>query len=138
MPTLTKMKLLSCLFSLMLTIPTLPLEVKILNTPDGISHPPPCALTCSGISKHSDTGNYNWRSYHGQAYKENNITGCGFVSPPVVTAILKGYYMRGCPSVFIELSKESWFVVQTVEGATAGQMTKDRCDVYWTANGFNC
>ena len=75
------MKLLGCLLTLMIVSHTLSSELKILNLPEEQTGPAPCALTCSGVSRYSETGNYGWQSYaDNKALKIADIAGCGFVS----------------------------------------------------------
>ena len=139
------MKLLSFLLTvIVLANPTLS-ELKILNTPDGVAGPPPCAITCSGVARHTDTGdtdnNYRWRYWRRNAYRRINFAECGFVTIPVVTATLSGYYGdHPCPAIYIRntISTNSWFYVQTSKEATPSQMVHNKCDVYWIATGYSC
>ena len=135
------MKLLGCLVTVVLFNSSLLLELKITSTPDGESHPAPCAITCAGVSRYTDTAGYNWRSYSGsrggsgRAWKQLNIKECGFVTRPVIIATISGFYQGDCPSIFVENGYNS---VQTVEKATPTQMVDNLCDVHWSAFGYNC
>ena len=64
---------------------------------------------------------------------------CGFVSSPVVTAVIRGKYMGDrCPPVSILGSYKSWFGVITTLDTSGMLMVEDHCDVYWSAYGFHC
>ena len=133
--------MLGCLLTLMLAVPSLQSELKILSTPDGSTHPPPCALTCTGVSKFNHQEEY-WKEWSGvKSYKFVNIEGCGFVNTPVVTVTLKartlGTKVR-CPPIFLAHPGLLLFFVITGEPATPHQMVSNGCDVFWTANGFIC
>ena len=97
------MKLLGCLLTVMIVGHTLSSELKILNLPEDNPGPASCALTCSGVSRYSETGNYGWRSYaDNKALKIADIRGCGFVSVPVVTVSVRGSHPNyNCPSISI-------------------------------------
>ena len=133
--------MLGCLLTLMLAVPSLQSELKILSTPDGDTRPPPCALTCTGVKKYIDTDGYDWRSWSVQAFKHINMEDCGFVSTPVVTVTVKGPYdgvERSCPPIYVQYVGYKTLTVFTVGGVTASLMNNNKCDVYWTANGYNC
>ena len=135
----TLYKMLGCLLTLMLAVPSLQSELKILSTPDGSTHPTPCALTCTGVSKYDETGHYNWRQWHQHVYKYVKIEDCGFVAPPIITATLKGaYWSVRCPSIYLQLVGYTAFFALSVEETTVSQLTDNKCDVHWTANGYNC
>ena len=132
------MKLLVCLFTVMLAIPTRS-ELKILSTPDGVTGPQPCALTCSGVARYNDTGDFSWIEWDWRAGKYINITDCGFVSSPVVTVTVRGPTLAAhCPPLRIWDSNDVWFDVVTTAAATPGLMFSWRCDVFWSAFGYNC
>ena len=138
------MKELVCLFIVTLTSPTLASELKILNTPDGTSGPPPCALTCTGVLHYNETGDHRWVDIlTGQAGKSGDISECGFVSTPVVVASTHGPYggqraIDRCPSVYISTVDKKKFWVFTVGTVKAKQVTGRHCDVNWVANGYSC
>ena len=136
------MKLLqACLITLLLATPALQNELKILSTPDGNSGPSPCALTCSGVASFTDSGSYEWGTMFGRAYKNTDISGCGFVSLPVVTATLSGPFYtesKRCPAVYVQYIENGSFNVFTVVDTTGGQMKRNKCAVHWTATGYNC
>ena len=131
------MKFLCCLLMMILIVShTLSSELKILNLPEEQTGPAPCALTCSGVSRYSETGNYGWRSYAGsKSLKIADIAGCGFVSVPVVTVSVKSPY---CPLIQISFVRNKLLVLITVEDATPGNMISGKCDVNWIATGYVC
>ena len=135
------MKLFGCLLTLMLALPSLQIELKILSLPSGHPiGPAPCALTCSGVSSFGETGSEKWNGsgFAITAYKIIDITECGFSSPPVVTAMLSGI-SQNCPSISVfNFADKTKLAVFTVQAATADQMISNLCDVYWTANGYSC
>ena len=135
--------MLCCLLTLLLAASSLQSELKILSTPEGKPGPPPCALTCSGVARYSEEGASlysSWERIYEQACRYVNIQECGFVAAPVVTATLRGplFGARKCPSIYLHQSYVRMFLVVTVGNITASQMTWNQCDVYWTANGYNC
>ena len=139
------MKLLGCLMTMMLVTPSLASDLKILSVPSDENGPSPCALTCSGVAKHSATEEWwNWTSVGTgagrAATRQINIAECGFVTAPVVTTILAGPYFgpRRCPSVSLRLVFKETFWVFTVEDAIPSEMIENLCDVHWIATGFNC
>ena len=136
------MNLPSCLLAVMLITSTLTAELKILNLPEGDTGPPPCALTCSGISKHDQINGGLWKKLNGQAIKNITISECGFVSAPVITATVRGPWeglpIYRCTAIYIKDVSEAEFSVLTADDVGSLQMASNRCDVYWVANGFNC
>lgn len=141
------MKLLGFLLALFLAAPSLQQHLKILSTPDGESGPEPCALTCSGVSKYSETGYYKgWKTYLQKGFKKiTDLERCGFKSAPLVTITLGGPTrksdVRGvktCPSVYAWFVDKGSFNVFTVEDTTIQDLNDNMCDVYWIATGFNC
>ena len=132
------MKFLGCLL-MMLVTQTLS-DQKILSLPGGQTGPAPCARTCSGVSSYKETGAYKWITVgNGKAYKRADIRECGFVSAPVVTAILRGLgYTQFCPSIRVMYVSDTWLVFFTVEDATASNMIRYNCDVFWIATGYVC
>ena len=134
------MKLLQLLLLVMLALPTLQTELKILSLPSEEAGPAPCSLICSGVSKHDTTDIYqSWQEHHNKVYKRIDIEECGFVSSPVVTVAMRGRFISDrCPPIRIQGSYSQWFGVVTTEDATTQQMSAGSCDVFWTANGFSC
>ena len=123
----------------MMVAPALQNELKILDTPDGDARPAPCALTCSGIARWDETGDYGWHrsgSYQGKVLRRVSMSGCNFVSTPVVTASTRG--VRLCPSITQLAGDSGWFDEYTVEDSTADMMKKNRCNIHWSAFGYNC
>ena len=57
------MKLLGCLFTLMIVGHTLSSELKILNLPFGNPGSAKCTQTCSGVSRYNETvPDYKWKA----------------------------------------------------------------------------
>ena len=127
------MKFLGCLL-MMLVAQTIS-DQKILSVPYGQTGPGPCARTCSGVASYKDTGDNRWTDYHGKAYKRADITESGFVSAPIVTALVNGPYSTPYyPSIRV------WSVSSTMihEVATPSNMVRYQCVVYWIATGYIC
>ena len=124
------MLLLICLLSLMLASPTLS-EVKILSTIDGKTGPPPCAITCSGVSTETE----RWFHWRGKGNKYIHFEECGFVDPPVFTATMIGHT---CPGVNLYGINKGVVDLLTVGDITPEELVNNRCHVFWTASGFNC
>ena len=127
--------MLGCLLSLMLAVPSLQSELKILSTPDGSTHPPPCALTCTGVSRYDDTNEFAWYQWDEYAYKRVGLKECGFVGEPVVTVSMKSWFCL--PIIVGSVHSEFFYVLTGMEG-TVSQIKTEKCDVYWTANGYVC
>ena len=131
------------LLIIMMVVPTKPSDLTILDTPDGGTHPASCALTCSGIGRWDATGDYRWRdsgAYPGKGYKYVGISGCNFVSPPVVIATTRSASLSAmdCPSVIANGIAKTLFYLYTIEDSTAADMKSKKCDVHWSAFGYNC
>ena len=95
-------------------------QLKILNTSDGEEHPEPCALTCSGVSRHDDPS-YGWIFlYPTQTLKAINIAGCGFVSPPTVTAAINNNLCAGVKTLAVATER---FYVITFEEIVGDEMS---------------
>ena len=128
------------LFLLNLVVVTQQDHLLILNTPYGDNRPAPCALTCSGVSKHEEV-NHGWTqkdTRDSKLYKMIDLRKCGFVTAPVITATTKGSGWRGrCPPVSINVAGNAGFEVY-LDGATVLEVDRSECDVYWSANGFIC
>lgn len=123
------------LFFLFLLVSTVQSNIKILNTPDGEKHPEPCALTCSGVSRHDDA-RYPWFSpLSGKAGKAVDITGCGFVAPPVISATIANNY---CAAMMPYWTSTHTFYVMSVGETTPDTMRTQECDVSWIAVGYSC
>ena len=66
------------------------------------------------------------------------LNNCGFVSAPVVTAIMRGNY---CPSIQVWAVSDTRLYFMgfvTVEDGTASKMVCNECDVFWSATGYIC
>ena len=68
------------------------------------------------------------------------MSGCQFVSEPVVMVTVRGYLE--CPgSVKVWNCRRKWehvIYLLTDKPTTPELMSKRKCDVYWTATGFQC
>ena len=120
--------------TLVLTVHSLP---KILRTPENSSNVPPCALTCGG------GGPTVWKMsrYHrGRAWVTADISKCGFVSPPVVTANIvgkNGNYLP--PSVGVtEVSKDRFEAYVLGSNAMSTEVNRRSLQFHWVALGYVC
>ena len=134
------MKFLCCLLMMILIVShTLSSELKILNLPEDQPGPAPCALTCSGVSRYNETGNDIWMSTGSRAYKGVDIEECGFVSAPVVTAVVRGPFSSGyCSPILLWKVHDTRLYLKTVENVLPSNMVLYQCDVYWIATGYVC
>ena len=114
-------------------------DTKILDTPDGKLGPEPCVRVCSGVDK-DYTGWVNSGYHSGKVNKKIDISGCDFVSVPVVTVVSGGFAgkYRVCPSVTVSWVSISYFNLYSVSDITKNRMIESKCRVYWTATGFTC
>ena len=114
-------------------------DTKILDTPDRNMGPEPCIRTCTGIDR-VVTGWYNSGVHLGKVYKDIDMTGCDFVSSPVVIALSGGNSnpYRVCPSFTIRNIDNNKFKLYSVSDFTSDEMRKNECKVFWTATGFAC
>ena len=125
----------------MMVAPTLQSPLTILDTPDGGTHPAPCALTCSGIGRWDATRKNRWMdstARPGKSYKRVYISGCNFVSDPVLTLTTISPQPGVCPSVTVSGIYSDYFSVFTVEDSTAAEMKSKKCNIHWIAVGYNC
>ena len=124
----------------MVLVPALQSELKILDTPDGGIRPAPCAVTCSGVGRWDETEWYwKWMWDGSKVFKNINISGCKFVSPPtVVTATTRGG--SDCLPVTVSYVSETQFDVYSVGDTTetVQKMEGGKCSVNWIATGYNC
>ena len=122
---------------------TLQTNIKILDTPNGEKHPEPCALICSGISRHDDTTHswsyLGWRNW--KLGKRVDVSECGFVSDPVITATTRVSQTgngKNCPSVTTEqLWMPNLFYAISTGEYTVEDASK-QCDIHWIATGYIC
>ena len=112
-------------------------DIKILSVPNGRLGPEPCVRVCSGFDKDYSTW-YNSRDNPGKVVKLIEIHDCGFVSPPVITAVSGGKSTWLCPSFTVQFLYSSSFYLFSVSEFTRDEMMKNNCNVYWTATGFTC
>ena len=114
-------------------------DIKILDTPDGKIGPEPCVRVCSGVDKNY-SGWYDSDSNPGKVYMPINMTGCDFVSQPIVTAVSgSGVGLSNlCPSLTVTLVRSHFFYLFSVSDFTKNKMKLHQCRVYWTATGFTC
>ena len=126
---------------MLVLVPVLRGDIKILDVPDGSVGPDPCARACTGVGRWNDGDWLNSSTFPGKVLKDVQIADCDFVTPPVVTAATR-YNIGGtynvCPSVFVFSVAASRFTVYSVEDTTATKITGARCDVYWSAFGYVC
>lgn len=114
-------------------ISSLQADLKILETPSGTHGPAPCALTCTGVQ----TGSWDYSiEYSGKAFVNEDITGCGFKSAPIVTVNVHGVGL--CPPVTMRHRDSSRFLAYTSVDATVADMNNRQCVVQWSAFGYNC
>ena len=113
-------------------------DTKIVSTPDGNMGPEPCVRTCSGVD--NDYGRWRNSGEDPRVTKFISMSGCDFVSKPVVTAVSAGEFGsdRTCPSFSLRHVQESFFWLYSVQHLTEEQMREMQCSVYWTATGFIC
>ena len=126
------------LLIIMMVVPTKPSDLIILDTPDGGTHPAPCALTCSGIGRWDVTGWGDSGRYPGKANFFVNISGCNFVTPPAVTATTRSRDSGDCPSVTVNSIANNYFYLYAVEHSSAAELNSKKCDIHWSAFGYNC
>ena len=112
--------------------------IKILDTPDGTMGSEPCVTVCSGVDK-DYSGWFNSGSNPGKVWKKIFMSGCHFLSPPVVTAVSGGNAGDElCPSVTVNYLNADRFTIYSVSDHTHDQMRLHMCRIYWTATGFTC
>ena len=136
------MKTLGFVMMVLMVSCTLQGNLKILDTPDGETHPEPCVLVCSGISRHDD--DYSW-SNPGfglkTAYKAVDMSKCNFVSEPVVVATTRDVFdtnKYACPSFITENDGKDRFYVISKQNITPYNANKWQCDIHWVATGYSC
>ena len=114
-------------------------DIKILSTPDGVTGPEPCIRTCSGVDKNHSRW-YNSDTNPGKVFKWIDMSGCDFVSQPVVTAMSgEGIGNEGlCPSFTAAYVQSNKFFIYSVTDFRADTMKNNACRVFWTATGFTC
>ena len=114
-------------------------DIKILNTPDGRIGPEPCVRVCSGVDKNY-SGWYDSDPNPGKVYKGINMSGCDFVSEPVVTAVSGNGFntFNLCPSFTVTYVHRDLFYLYSLSDFTKEKMNQHQCRVYWTATGFTC
>ena len=116
-------------------------DIKILDTPSHKTGPDPCARICSGVTWWDDTGFSKWiesRFYKNKLIKGNDLSKCGFVAAPLITATTGGRASNLCPSVPVSFVSKGRFDLYTVEDASLREMEKRECSIYWTASGYTC
>ena len=131
----------------MMVAPTFQSPLKILDTPDGGTRPDPCALICFGIGRWNETGYYQWvdsaslRNFpwrQGKAIKIIDISGCNFESRPVIKATIRSVEPGDCPSVAYHWISNYFPFFFTIEDITGAEMKSKKCDIYWSAYGYDC
>ena len=114
-------------------------DIKILDTPDGKTGPEPCARVCSGVDK-DYTGWVDSDTNPGKVFKWMDMSGCNFVSRPIVTAVSGSGASSSnlCPSFTVSRVESDRFFVYSVTYFRADTMKNNACRVDWTATGFTC
>ena len=112
-------------------------DTKIVSTPDGKMGS--CIRVCSGVDEDYSRWE-NSGSKFGKVWMTINMTGCDFVSQPVVTAVSGSgdSYSRLCPSLTVPHVRSDYFHLYSVSDSTKDEMIQYHCRVYWTATGFTC
>ena len=137
------MKLLGCLFTLMIVGHTLSSKLKILNLPFGDSGSAQCALTCSGVSRYNEpVPDYKWKATRVNDnprilyIKAVDMQGCRFLNVPVVTVSVHGGFH--CPSIMVKNVSKEYILVSAVEdgGTPDNLMVTEKCDVFWIATSY--
>ena len=118
--------------ALFLTVQSQP---KILRTPTNSPDVPPCALTCVG------GGPTVWkmsRYYRGRAYTTTDISKCGFVGTPVVSANIVGRNLFPLPPTVAlnQVTKEKFGAFVLGADANAQDVNKRALKLHWTAHGY--
>merc|ERR1711937_193868 len=103
------MKLLCCLVLILVSSGLGDLKIVRLDNNRKVGDPP-CARTCSGVGMSGDTGSFSWMWWHskGKAYKYSDMSECNFVSPPIVSATMRGDH---CPAIVLGTVTNSQFAV---------------------------
>jgi len=124
--------------------PTLQGSVQVVNLPENAVGPEPCTHVCSGVQKWN-VGVFYWVDssyYPGKVYRSVDISACGFVTPPVITVTTSraggAGYLGICPGLTVHDVSSTDFDVYSINDATSSDMKRIRCDINWTASGFNC
>ena len=114
-------------------------DTKILDTPDGKLGLEPCVRVCSGVDK-DYSGWENSRNNPGKVFKWIDMSGCNFVSRPIVTAVSGSGASSSnlCPSLTASKVDSDRFFVYSVPNFTANTIINNACRVDWTATGFTC
>ena len=138
------MKLLGCLFTLMIVGHTLSSELKILNLPFGDPGSAKCTLTCSGVSRYNEpVPDYKWKATARFNDNQRNIyiksvdmQGCRFLNVPVVTVSVHGGFH--CPPIMVKNVSKEYILVSAVEdgGTPDNLMVTEKCDVFWIATSY--
>ena len=117
-------------------------DIKIVSTPDGKMGPEPCVRVCSGVDK-DYSGWTNSGANLGKVRKTIYMSGCNFVSRPVVIAVSGSGFRNThlCPSLtvtYVTYASSGYFFLSSVSSITRDKMRLHQCRVYWTATGFIC
>ena len=112
-------------------------ELKIISSPDGISRPAPCALTCAGVTAGTDWSDS--QLYFMRSFVVIDTQECGFMSKPVVTTMGEPADGRE-PTVNFFLSSVSGnlIYVYTQDIVSARHANTNGWRVHWSAFGYNC
>ena len=114
-------------------------DIKILDTPDGKMGPEPCVRVCSGVDK-DYSGWIDSDLNPGKVHKYIDMSGCDFVSQPVVTAVSGNGVRYGgtCPTFHVSTVRRYGFALYSLSDFTKDIARRSRCKVFWTATGFAC
>ena len=128
------------IFVLVLLVVSAQSEIKIVSIPDGEMGAAPCATTCAGVDKdYSGWMESNFNT--GKVLKWIDMSGCDFVSSPVVTVSSEcgiSAHHIWCPSFTVAFVFNERFLLYSLSDSTKDEMSRYQCRVYWTATGFTC
>ena len=116
-------------------------DIKMVSTPDGKMGPEHCLRVCSGVDKNY----YGWinsQDNRGKVLKWIDMSGCDFVSEPVVTVGSssgdRSTMTNLCPSFTVTDGRIKEFLLNSVSDFDRYKMANRQCRVFWTATGFTC
>ena len=121
---------------LTLTSTTLQNRLKIISTPEPRSDNYACSITCVGSTHFSsDYEEYDNGAGKQYFYKRIDISGCGFLSVPVVMVTLDGQVTR----VAVSNVERDGFDVIISSLSTVTWLTEDwDLTIHWSTYGYSC
>ena len=122
------------LFLVSLISQTHQVQMKISSMPNSGDFPEPCALVCVGVGFYTTWEDSSWAP--GKSLIRISMENCGFVSQPVITTTVAG--PGKCPSLFVDKYGQNNFVGYTVGSMSAAYAIDQKCEVHWSAFGYNC